>query len=59
MTDYKFSGKIEMGREVQPFDKEVEAESEKHARDKLYAELGSKHSVPRSSIKIVESGEVN
>lgn len=48
-----------MGREVQPFDKEVEAESEKHARDKLYAELGSKHSVPRSSIKIVESGEVN
>jgi large subunit ribosomal protein LX len=58
MTEYKFSGKIQMGREEQPFTREVEAESEKHAEDKVYAELGSKHSVPRSSIEIKDSEEV-
>lgn len=57
MTIYEFSGKIQLGREEQPFEKEVEAESEKHAKDKVYSELGSKHSVPRSSIQIDESEE--
>jgi large subunit ribosomal protein LX len=52
MTEYKFSGKIQLGRETQPFTRKVEAESENHAEDKVYAELGSKHSVPRSSIEI-------
>jgi large subunit ribosomal protein LX len=57
MTEYEFSGKIKMGRETQPFTRTVEAESEKHAEDKVYAELGSKHSVPRSSIEIEEEEE--
>ncbi len=57
MTVYSFSGKIQLGREEQPFTREVEAESRKHAKDKVYAELGSKHSVPRSGIEIDEQEE--
>ncbi|MFB6159347.1 MAG: 50S ribosomal protein L18Ae [Candidatus Nanohalobium sp.] len=55
MTEYKFSGKIQLGREEQPFTRKVEAESRKHAEDKVYAELGSKHSLPRSSVEINNS----
>jgi large subunit ribosomal protein LX len=54
---YEFSGKIQMGREEQPFERTVEAESQKHAEDKVYAELGSKHSVPRSGIEIEQKEE--
>ncbi|MEF8880616.1 MAG: 50S ribosomal protein L18Ae [Candidatus Nanohaloarchaea archaeon] len=57
MSVYEFSGKVEMGRETQPFTHEVEAETKKHAKDIIYAELGSKHSVPRSSIELDESEE--
>ncbi|QGA80551.1 50S ribosomal protein L18Ae [Candidatus Nanohalobium constans] len=57
MTTFEFSGEIQLGNHAQPFDREIEAESEKHAKDKLYSELGSEHSKPRSSITIEESQE--
>lgn len=57
MVEYEFSGKIKMGRETQPFTRSVEAESSKHAEDKIYAELGSEHSVPRGRIEIEEREE--
>ncbi|MFB6209431.1 MAG: 50S ribosomal protein L18Ae [Candidatus Nanohaloarchaea archaeon] len=52
MTTYTFSGKIDLGREKPEFEREVEAESEKHAREKLYSELGSEHSIGRGKIHI-------
>ena len=57
MTKYNFSGEIQLGNEKQPFDREVEAESQKHAKDKLLAELGSEHSVSRSRITVEEGEE--
>lgn len=58
MTSYEFSGRIEVGREKQPFTRQVEAETKKHAEDKLYAELGSEHELSRSRIEIKEVEEV-
>ena len=58
MTTYSFTGKIQLGREEHPFEREIEAESEKQAEDNLYAELGSEHSVNRSKIELEDSEEV-
>lgn len=58
MTTYRFSGKIRLGRGVQGFEREIEAESLKHAEDNLYAELGSEHSIDRSKIEVEDSEEV-
>lgn len=57
MTTYKFSGKINLGRSKHGFEREVEAESEKQAEDKLYSQLGSEHSLGRGKISIEESEE--
>jgi ribosomal protein L20A (L18A) len=57
MTTYSFSGKIQLGRENHPFEREIEAESMKQAKDNLYAELGSEHSVNRSKIELEDSEE--
>lgn len=58
MTAYSFSGKIQLGRQEHPFEREVEAESEKQAEDVLYAQLGSEHSIGREKIEIKDSEEV-
>jgi len=52
MTTYKFSGKIDLGRDKPGFEREIEAESEEQAESNLYAELGSEHSLNRSKIEI-------
>lgn len=57
MTTYSFSGKIQLGRENHPFEREVEAESMKQAKDTLFAQLGSEHSVNRSKIEVESSEE--
>ena len=57
MTTYRFSGKVQLGREEHAFEREVEAESINQAEDKVYAELGSEHSINRSKIEINESEE--
>jgi ribosomal protein L20A (L18A) len=58
MNDFEFSGSIQLGRETQPFRREVEANSFEHGKDKVYAELGSEHSVSRSRIEIEEGEEI-
>lgn len=58
MTSYSFSGEISLGKETQPFEREIEAESMKHAEDKLYSQLCSEHSLDRSSVEIQEQEEV-
>ena len=57
MTTFEFSGEIQLGNHKQPFNREIEAESEKHAEDKLYSELGSEHSASRSRITVENSEE--
>lgn len=58
MTTYSFSGEISLGKGVQPFEREVEAETMKHAEDKLYSQLCSEHSINRSKLDIEEQEEV-
>lgn len=57
MSTFKFSGKIDTGRRTTAFEREVEANSLKHAEEKIYSQLGSEHSVDRSKIEIDESEE--
>ncbi|PSH02231.1 MAG: 50S ribosomal protein L18a [Nanohaloarchaea archaeon QH_8_44_6] len=57
MTTYVFSGEVSQGRGVQPFEREVEAETQEHAREKLYATLGSEHSIKRTKIDIQDESE--
>ena len=52
MTFYEFEGRLETGRAKRSFKREVEAESEKHAKDQLYSVLGSEQSVTRSKITV-------
>lgn len=58
MSTFKFSGQVELGLEDQPFSREVEAETEKHGKDKVYSQLSSEHSISRSKVDIEESEEV-
>lgn len=52
MSTFTFTGQISLGRSKHSYEREVEAESESHAEDKLYSELGSEHSVNRNKIEI-------
>ncbi|MEF8880853.1 MAG: 50S ribosomal protein L18Ae [Candidatus Nanohaloarchaea archaeon] len=54
MATYTFSGKIRMGDRWQKFEREIEADSEDYAKEKVLSELGSEHSVPRGNIKLSE-----
>jgi large subunit ribosomal protein LX len=47
-----------MGRNNQPFSKEVIAADKKAANETILSELGSKHKVKRYSIKITEIVEL-
>lgn len=58
MTNYKFIGEINLGRDKPEFEREITAESEKQAEDKLYSQLGSEHSLNRGKITINEIKEV-
>ena len=49
---FNITGKAEIGRETLPFEKEVEASSEKHAEEVLYSMYGSKHGVARANVEI-------
>lgn len=54
MTEFEFSGTLDQGRTVTTFQRTVEAESLKHAREKLYSQLCSEHSVTRGKITLDE-----
>ena len=45
-------GKFKAGVQWEKFSKEVEAKSERHAREKVLSTYGSKHKVERRLIKI-------
>ncbi|MCJ7479224.1 MAG: 50S ribosomal protein L18Ae [Candidatus Nanohaloarchaeota archaeon QJJ-7] len=55
MSDaYTMKGSIELGRGVQEFSREVEAESEEHARDLILSSLTSEHGISRANVSIDE-----
>ncbi len=56
---YMIAGVVCIGDMKMKFTKEIDAKSEKHARDKLYALFGSSNRTKRSKIKIdsVQEGE--
>lgn len=58
MTEFEFIGTLDQGRSETPFTRTVSAESLEHAREKLYATLGSEHSVKRGKISIEEVDEL-
>ncbi len=54
MKKFTFKGTVDMKGEKFPFTKEIEANSEREAKEKLYASFGAKNGVKRSKIKIEE-----
>ncbi len=52
MVKYVVNGKIGKGATARPFEKQVEAESEKLAKEKVYALLGSNAGIKRPLIII-------
>ena len=52
MLNYVVVGEVKMGREMHEFKKEIDAESEKMAKERLYSLLGGDHGVSRNKIKI-------
>lgn len=52
MSTFVFTGKVTQGKGTQGFEREIEAESEKHATEKLYSTLCSEHSIKRTKIEI-------
>ncbi|MCX6776043.1 MAG: 50S ribosomal protein L18Ae [Candidatus Micrarchaeota archaeon] len=55
---YAVDGWMLLGKEQRKFHKEVEAENQKRALEKVYAELGSNHRLNRKEIKIESVKEV-
>jgi large subunit ribosomal protein LX len=58
MKAFRISGRFRMGRGWQPFAKELAAQDEAAAREKLFAVLGSQHGVPRKYVTIAGVEEV-
>ena len=49
---------MKAGSEKRPFTKEVEAKSENHAKELVYALLGSQNGIKRTNVKIAEISKV-
>ena len=58
MKGYRISGRFRMGRAWQAYSKEVAADDEAAARDRLLSVLGSQHGVARKYIEIAQVIEV-
>jgi large subunit ribosomal protein LX len=56
---YRVTGEVLKPNLKSSFRKEILAEKPEHAREKVYAELGSKHRVKRFHIKITSVEEVS
>ena len=49
---FKVDGEIKIGSEQRVFTKEVEAKSENHAKELIYALFGAQNGIKRVNIKI-------
>jgi large subunit ribosomal protein LX len=59
MKAFKVTGEISKPNLMTPFVKEVLADKNEHAVEKVYAEIGSKHRVKRCHIKITDVQEIS
>lgn len=57
MAEYEVQGSFEPGGEKRDFTQVVEAENPDVARERTYANLGSKHRLKRTQIEIDEVNE--
>ncbi len=58
MKAFKVTGKINKPKLTTPFVRELIADKQEHAVEKVYAEIGSRHRVKRHHIKIISATEV-
>ena len=58
MKAFKVKGEFLMGGRMSPFDREIEAEDEQDAREKMLSLLGSEHRCKRNRIKVETITEV-
>jgi len=58
MKAFQISGRFRMGRNWQPFSKELAARDEAAAREKLLSLIGSQHGLPRKYVTITTVAEV-
>ncbi len=49
---FKISGTMRLGRETRKFSKELDAETEKYAVEKMYMMIGAANGIPRSKINV-------
>lgn len=54
---YTVQGAFRAGKGTNPFNREVDAESENHARELVYSQLSSEHSISRTNITIDDVAE--
>ena len=54
MTEYEVTGRFEPGGQRRKFTQVVEADNENVARERIYANLGSRHRLKRTQIEISE-----
>jgi large subunit ribosomal protein LX len=55
---YSISGTMDINPKIRTFTKVIEAETEKLAVEHLYADLGSKHGLKRSKVKVIKVEQV-
>ncbi len=56
---YKVRGRFERNGKIEIFSKEVRAIKPEHVREFIYSDIGSKHRVPRTKIKIESIEEID
>lgn len=55
---FNMKGEIRLGAQTRKFEKEIEAETEKHAVEMLYKVLGAQNGAKRRNVKISEIAKV-
>ena len=55
---FRVNGEMKAGSGKRQFTKEVEAKSENHAKELVYALLGSQNGIRRTNVKIAEISKV-
>jgi large subunit ribosomal protein LX len=58
MKAYRIKGEFLMGDIMSPFNREIEAENEKDAYEKMVSLIGSEHRCKRNKIKVKDITEV-
>ncbi|MFP3950381.1 MAG: 50S ribosomal protein L18Ae [Candidatus Micrarchaeia archaeon] len=58
MDKFKITGEMKVGEEYRKFTKEVEANTENHARETVFALIGAQNGIKRTNVRISEVSKV-